>query len=164
MDESQKTAIGAVLGRIPSGIFILTVGDGAGKETGMLCSWVQQAAFEPPLLVLSLKQGRYVTDWLAHSRTAVLNLVGESEKQLLGHFGRGFKIDEPAFQGIECQRTARGLPILNDALGYLECELREQYSAGDHFLHVLEVMGGGTGPMLHEEQPMVHIRKSGFHY
>lgn len=164
MDDSQRKEIGTVLGRIPSGIFILTVGDGQGRETGMLCSWVQQAAFDPPLLTLVLKEGRYVNDWLQQSRRAILNLVGESGKELLGHFGRGFKIDEPAFEEIELTRSASNLPILTDALGHLECEVVSQTPAGDHVVHLLEVKAVGAGEMLHEERPMVHVRKNGFHY
>ena len=50
-----------VLGRTPSGVFILTCSDGAGHETGMLASWVQQASFDPPMLALAVEQ--YVGDW-----------------------------------------------------------------------------------------------------
>ena len=164
MDDTQRKEIGTVLGRVPSGIFILTVGDGQGHETGMLCSWVQQAAFDPPLLTLALKQGRYVNDWLQQSRRAVLNLVGESGKEFLGHFGRGFKIEEPAFEGIEFTRLPSGLPVLTDALGFLECEVLSQTEVGDHVIHILEVKSVGAGEMLHEERPMVHVRKNGFHY
>lgn len=164
MDDALRKEIGTVLGRVPSGIYILTVGDGQGRETGMLCSWVQQAAFEPPLLTLALKQGRYVNDWLLQTRRALLNLVGESGKELLGHFGRGFKIDEPAFDGIELTRLPNGLPVLTDALGYLDCEVISQTTAADHVIYVLEVKAAGAGEMLHEERPMVHVRKNGFHY
>src|SRR6185369_15859691 len=101
LSAEQLAQIGPVLGRIPSGIFILTVGDGTGRETGMLCSWVQQASFQPPTVTIALRSDRYVNDWLTASKAAVLNLVGESEKQFLVHFGRGFKQDEPAFSGIE---------------------------------------------------------------
>lgn len=164
MEDKHRHDIGMVLGRTPSGIFILTAGDGAGHETGMLCSWVQQAAFDPPSLTMSLKQGRYVNDWLTQTRKLVLNLVGESAKQLLSHFGRGFKIEEPAFEGIELTRAKNGLPVLAEALGYLECEVRSQQAVGDHTTYFLEITAAGPGETLHEEQPMVHIRKSGFHY
>ncbi len=51
--DKHHTPIAQVLGRIPSGIFVLTVGDDTGRETGMLASWVQQASFDPPEQVLS---------------------------------------------------------------------------------------------------------------
>lgn len=156
--------IAAVLGRVPSGIFVLTASDGAGHETGMLCSWVQQSSFTPPAVTIALRRDRYVNEWLSRTRKATLNLVGESAKQFLVHFGRGFKIDEPAFEGIDIRRGLTGLPVLVEALGYLEGNIVGSIAAGDHLVHVLEIVAAGAGEMLHEEHPMVHVRKSGLSY
>ena len=163
--DKHHTAVAQVLGRIPSGIFVLTVGDDSGRETGMLASWVQQASFDPPQLTIAIKRERYVNDWLLRRPFVVLNLVGESEKTLLGHFGRGFKEDEPAFAGIEIARgPATGLPALTTALGFLECRVIGQLPTGDHVIHLLEIVDATAGETLHEEQPMVHVRKSGLSY
>ncbi|MBC8108463.1 MAG: hypothetical protein H7Z14_17895, partial [Anaerolineae bacterium] len=47
--DEQKLPIGKALGRIPSGVFVLTAAH-AGERMAMLASWVQQAAFEPPAI------------------------------------------------------------------------------------------------------------------
>ena len=54
--------------------------------------------------------------------------------------------------------------VLAEALGYLEGNITAQFPAGDHIVHVMEVIAAGAGEMLHEEQPMVHVRKSGLSY
>ena len=164
MDDKKHSEVAMVLGRVPSGIFILTARDGAGRETGMLCSWVQQVAFSPPLISVVIRNDRYVNEWIERTGKAAINIVGESQKHFLSHFGRGFKIDDPAFEGIETARSPLGLPVLTEALGYLECRAVAKYVAADHFMHLLEVVSAGTGEMLHEEQPMVHIRKNGLNY
>ena len=154
-----------MLGRIPSGIFVLTVGDDSGRETGMLASWVQQASFDPPQVTIAVKRERYVNQWLQRRPFAILNLLGESEKNLLGHFGRGFKEDESAFQGLELVRgPITGLPALSQALSYLECRALSHLDAGDHVIHLMEIVNAGVGEALHEEQPMVHVRKTGLSY
>ena len=164
MDQDQAKDLAAVLGRIPSGIYIMTVGDGQGHETGVLCSWVQQSGFQPPSLTVAVRHDRYVNAWLTETKRAVINIVGEASKHLLGHFGRGFKADEPAFTGLDIARGTLGLPVLTDALGYLEVQLVNSLSTGDHTIYVVEILAAGAGATLHEEQPMVHIRKSGMHY
>ena len=63
-----------ILGRIPSGILILTVRH-EDRETGMLASWVKQAGFTPPSVTVAVKQGRYVADWLTAGAPLVLNFV-----------------------------------------------------------------------------------------
>ncbi|WP_339908415.1 flavin reductase family protein [Symmachiella dynata] len=164
MADEKNSDLAQVLGRIPSGVFILTCGDDNGNTTGMLASWVQQAAFEPPMISVVVKEGRYVNDWLGQTGRAVVNVVSESQKQLLGHFGRGFEPDQPAFEGLEITTGETGLPILTDGLGYLEGEVVESLAAGDHRVYLLKVIAAGSGPRLADEAPMIHIRKNGFNY
>lgn len=161
---SSLEAIGPVLGRTPSGVYILTARNAAGQETGALVSWVQQASFSPPMVTVAVNQKRYLRDWLATSPEMILNLVGESQKQFLKHFGAGFAPDEPAFSGLNITRSASGLPILADAMGHLAGVVRSQLETGDHVIYAVEIIGGGYGEGFLESRPMVHIRKSGFNY
>lgn len=153
--------IGPILGRVPSGIFILTATGEEGYETGMLASWVMQAGFEPPMVTVCVKQGRYVEEWLSAGRPFNLNVLSEDQKDLLGHFGRGFEPGEPAFEGLKVSRCSRGLPVLSDSIGWLECEPAESLTSGDHHIFLAQVTGG---KLISEDRPMVHVRKSGLHY
>lgn len=161
---TDRDAIAAVLGRTPSGLYILVAGNGEGEQTGMLASWVQQASFDPPAVTVAVNKSRYLNDWLQKSPQVVLNLVGESQKQFLGHFGRGFEPGEPAFDGITTTEASNGLPALSDALGYLEGQVTGQIDAGDHMVYVVQITGAGHGEALAGERPWVHIRKNGFGY
>ena len=149
-----------ILGRVASGIFILTAihGDDA---TGMLASWVMQAGFDPPMVTVAVKQGRYIETWLADGASFVLNVVGQEDKTLLKHFARGFEPGAPAFEGVATEPSPRSVPILQAAIGHLECQVKDQIASGDHTIFLAEVVGG----RLHsEEKPMVHVRKSGRNY
>src|SRR5262245_44537847 len=118
---SKSKSYDPVLGRVPSGIFILTVGSGT-RATGMLASWVMQAGFEPPMVSVAVKLGRYVCDWITEGQPFVLNVVGESQKDLLKHFAKGFEPGAAAFEGVPITHCARGVPVLKESLGHLECE------------------------------------------
>ena len=157
---SVTKEIDPVLGRIPSGIYILTVGSGE-QATGMLASWVMQAGFDPPMVSVAVKQGRYVCEWITAGQPFVLNLVGENEGQLLKHFGRGFEPGEPAFTGLSISYCPRGVPILDVALGHLECEQAGIVDSGDHRIFLAKVV---RGRLATDAKPMVHIRTSGAHY
>jgi flavin reductase (DIM6/NTAB) family NADH-FMN oxidoreductase RutF len=149
-----------ILGRIPSGVFILTVRHGS-RETGMLTSWIQQAGFEPPMVSVALRQGRYLTEWLLEKAPFALNFIRSDQMNLLKHFGKGFEPDENAFDGLEMHADSRGVPILADSLGHLECEVASHIDSGDHRIFLAHIAGGrfsGDG------QPLVHIRKNGSHY
>src|SRR5436305_10749406 len=77
----------AALGRVPSGLFVLTARHG-GDETGMLASWVQQCSFEPPQVSVALRQGREVQAWLTDGAAFTLNILDDSQTDMISHFGR----------------------------------------------------------------------------
>lgn len=168
MTDSHSTPsrdlIAAVLGRTPSGVFVLTVRGPDGRETGMLTSWVQQASFEPPMITIAVNRKRFVHDWLADSPDVVLNLVGAGQKQFLKQFGAGFGPTEPAFEGCQVTRGANGMPVLADAMGHLEGRVITRMETGDHVVYAVEITAAGLGPDFASMSPWVHVRKNGMNY
>jgi flavin reductase (DIM6/NTAB) family NADH-FMN oxidoreductase RutF len=150
----------AALGRIVSGITVLTARRG-DQATGMLASWVQQCAFEPPHVSIAIKQGRPMNGWLTGNSHFVLNVLADSQKNLVAHFGRGFSLETPAFEGLELGSSPGNQPILLQALAYLECEVTSRLAVGDHDLLVGRVVAGA---MQGDAGPMVHLRRSGMRY
>lgn len=153
-------ALAAAVGRIPSGLFIVTMRHG-DAETGMLASWVQQCSFEPLQVSVAIRQGRPANAWLTPGASFAINILEEDQPDLLVHFGKGFALDQPAFAGLDVRRSPDGAPVLCDALAYLDCRVAERYPAGDHDLIVGRVVGGRVQC---EGRPMVHVRKNGAHY
>jgi flavin reductase (DIM6/NTAB) family NADH-FMN oxidoreductase RutF len=157
---THDQSLAAALGRIPSGLFILSIGQG-DQATGMLASWVQQCSFEPPQISLAVKPGRHAADLLTAKAAFVLNILGAGQAELLKHFGKGFGPGEPAFNGLDVHPTAEGVPVLRAALAHLDCRVVGRMHAGDHEIVIGRVAAG----RLHADgQPAVHVRKSGAHY
>jgi len=155
-NDPQKALAGA-LGRVPSGLFIVTMRNGEA-ETGLLTSWVQQCSFEPPQISLAVRTEREVNAWLTPGARFTVNILGEGEKSLVSHFARGFALDEPAFTGLSI-RHPEGYPaVLTDALAYLLCEVAGQCPAGDHNLFIARV---NDGHMQGDSRPKIHVRKNG---
>lgn len=154
--------LGLALGRIPSGLYILTLRQGAGV-TGMLASWVQQAGFEPPMVTVAVRRDRFVADWLSNARRYTLNQIPTGAKSLVRHFARGFEPEAEAFAGLEIRHELPSAgPVLADALAYLDIELSGSLDSGDHRVFVGEVVAGAI--IKPEADPMIHVRHSGFHY
>ncbi len=155
------TGLAQALGRIPSGLYILTVEHGE-RSTGMLASWVQQAGFEPPMVTVGIRRDRHVADWIAEAGKFTLNQLAIGSKALIRHFGRGFAPDANAFDGVELRHDARGGPILAAAMAYLDAEVAGELAAGDHRIFVARIDGGGL--LQSDAEPLVHVRANGFHY
>ena len=159
MTEAHRQ-LSAALGRIPSGLFILTARHHS-LETGMLVSWVQQCSFDPPQISLAIQRNRPISAWLGEGAAFTLNILDHTQTDMVAHFGRGFTLQEAAFEGLEIDRPDDGAPVLQEALAYLQCQVTGGCPVGDHVLFIASVEGGRV---LSEGQPMVHIRKSGVHY
>lgn len=164
ISDETRDAIGAVLGRLPSGLFIVTASNARGDETGLLASWVQQASFEPPMLTVAVNAKRYLHDWLRERPVLGLNLVGEQQTAFLKHFGGGFEPGEPAFTGQAMTHGNTGAPLLTNALGWLEGHVRGRLESGDHVVYAVEIVSARRGPAFTEMTPYVHVRKNGFRY
>ncbi len=153
-------SLGSALGRIPSGVFILTM-ETETVETGMLASWAQQCSFQPPMIAFSVQRNRPLIGLLAIGATFTLNILEAAQTDMIAHFGKGFALTDDAFVNLEIEPKSPHGPILKEAHGYLLGTVRGQVSAGDHELFLAEITAGA---LLEEGQPMVHIRKNGFHY
>lgn len=148
------------LGRVPSGLFIVTAG-AADEATGFLASWVQQVGLEPPSLTVAVKQGRHVGKLIREHGTFCASVLDAESKGLLGHFARGFAPGDPAFTGIDVGHTADGVPYLAGALAYVECRFVDAVDWADHTLFCGEVVGGATH---RDGDPLVHLRTTGQTY
>ena len=149
------------LGRLPSGLFILTA-PLAGRPTGMLASWVQQAGFAPPMLTVALRLDRPLTARITESRRFTLSQLAAGQKHLLRHFARGFEPGDDAFDGVATEGDGASGPYLAESLSYLRCEVAGHVDGGDHRVFLARVEGGDL--LLPDAEPMLHVRKTGLHY
>lgn len=157
--ETELGAIGQSIARIPSGCSILTVARG-DRSTGMLVSWVQQAAFVPPSISVCVKDGRPPIALIDASGRFVLNVIGEDPAPLFKHFGKGFALDDDAFDGVESDASPFG-PTLRSAVAHLGCVVTEKVAVGDHILYVATVEAAHAAA---DAKPHVHLRKNGLSY
>ncbi|HOA74398.1 MAG TPA: flavin reductase family protein [Phycisphaerae bacterium] len=159
MNGDVKKQVARPIGQIPSGCFVMTASHG-GRATGILASWVQQASFDPPMVTVAVKQGRPIQELIEASGHFVLNHVNENPLSMFRHFGRGFRLDEPAFDGLSTQTDPAGI-ILQDCAGHLSCRVVNSVETGDHRLYIGEVIGGSYKG---DERPYVHLRSNGLQY
>lgn len=161
MATAEPSTLAAALGRVPSGLFVVTARH-EGQETGMLASWVMQCGFAPPQVTVAVKKDRPLVRWLVdHNAPVVVNVVPEDGRKLVAHFGKGFAPGEPAFDGLDVDREAAGAPVLKAATAYLDCRVAGWADATDHIVFVLEV---SSGRVLSDAKPAFHVRKNGLNY
>ena len=161
ISEQLKQTAGKALGRIPSGVFILTAGQGS-DATAMMASWVQQAGFDPPAVSIAMAKGRPIADVIVASKMFALSIIPDGDSSLMKRYARGVKPGEDPFAGVETIQTPSGIPAMKSALAWLQCRLIQTCDfGGDHDLLIAEVVAGN---ILHPGTAFMHQRGSGFHY
>jgi flavin reductase (DIM6/NTAB) family NADH-FMN oxidoreductase RutF len=163
MSESdpQRMHLGKAIGRVPSGVFILTT-QHENKLQAILASWVQQTSFNPPALSIALSKDRPIAQAIRGSKQLALSIIPEDDKSLMKHYVRPLQEGADPFAGVRILQSPNGLPVLADSLAYLECRLMSVFDfGGDHEIFVVEIV---NGEILKEGKPFMHVRGNGFHY
>ena len=161
MDEELGSFVPA-LGRISSGLFIVTTGTGE-NATGFLGSWVMQAGFEPPAVTVAVHRDRAVLGVLRKCGHFCLSVLSTSSMHYLKHFARGFQPGENAFEGLTTTAASTSeVPYLADAHAHLECEILGEQVWTNHVVVCGEVLAGSCRDLI--EMPATHVRNSGLSY
>jgi flavin reductase (DIM6/NTAB) family NADH-FMN oxidoreductase RutF len=159
--ENTEATVAKAIGRIPSGVFILTTRH-AGRDEVMMASWVQQAAFQPLAVSVAVHKDRPMRQTLLAARRFALAVLPQDDTSLMKKYARGVPPGQDPFEGVEVLTTPAGLRVPVGALAYLECELIEACDfGGDHEIHVARV---AAGQILREGKSFSHLRGSGSHY
>ena len=159
---NQAAALKA-LGRVPSGLFVLTAGKGE-TAVAMLVSFVQQVSLEPLMLGVALKPDRVASAAITSEKHFVINILHAGEKTLLRAFAKKSTMGKDAFAGVNSKTLPTGGAVLLDACAFLECQLIGVHDiGGDHQLYVGRVVGGDLlgDPAA---KPTVHVRQDGGKY
>jgi flavin reductase (DIM6/NTAB) family NADH-FMN oxidoreductase RutF len=81
---------------------------------------------------------------LREARGFALSLLAGDQAAVAQHFARGV----PPFahwHGIATREGAEGAPLIDGAIGWLECRVQAEHDAGDHTLFVGKVLAAEQG-------------------
>jgi flavin reductase (DIM6/NTAB) family NADH-FMN oxidoreductase RutF len=132
--DAKKT----LLRKIPHGLFVCGVAEGE-EVNGFTASWVTQGSFEPPLVVMAVRADSTSNGIIQRTRRFSLNVLAADQKDLAATFFKPQKAVGGRFETVPFSLGELGLPLLDDALGGLECELVGEVAHGDHTVFVAAV-------------------------
>jgi flavin reductase (DIM6/NTAB) family NADH-FMN oxidoreductase RutF len=141
-----------LLRRFPSGVAVVTV-ELEGERIGLTVSSLVSLSLAPPLVGVAVSRQAALHELLRRAGAFGASLLGEGQEALAARFSRGVPpialwTDVPVRVGV------LGAPLLEGAIGWLECETRAEHETGDHTLFVGEVVAAEAGPA---GRPLVHL-------
>jgi flavin reductase (DIM6/NTAB) family NADH-FMN oxidoreductase RutF len=148
-----------LLRKIPHGLFICGVAEGQDVN-GFTASWVTQGSFEPPLVVVAVRSDSTSNGMIQRTGRFSLNVLSADQKALAAVFFKPQNAVGGRFDAAPYQLGPLGLPILEDALGGVECEVVGQVAHGDHTVFVAEVKSA----TLHRDDAALELSATGWQY
>ena len=156
LDAAAKKIL---LRKFPHGVFICGVAEG-GEVNGFTASWVTQGSFEPPLVVMAVRADSTSNGMIQRTGRFSLNVLAADQKDLAAVFFKPQKAVGGRFDAAPFTLGALGLPLLDGALGGVECELVGQVARGDHTIFV----GAVKSAVLHRDGAALELAGTGWQY
>jgi flavin reductase (DIM6/NTAB) family NADH-FMN oxidoreductase RutF len=156
MDEAAKKTVLRLFNYV---LCVVTV-PAPGGGHGFTANWIAQAAFEPPMISITVENDSRAIGLLRQGGVFAVNVLPSGTRELAGQLGRRSRTNPDKFLGVVTEPGATGCPLLVEALGHVECRVRGELPAGDHTLFLGEVVEAG----IRREGAPLTMTESGFRY
>ena len=143
----------ALMREVPAPVAVVTVTAG-GRSAGLTVDSFVSLSLEPPLVGIALGRQAALHELLREASAFALSILAAGQEHLAQHFARGVP-PIGLWTGIETRDGELGAPLIEGALGWVECRLASEHPAGDHTLFVGEVVSSRRGP---GREALVHHR------
>jgi flavin reductase (DIM6/NTAB) family NADH-FMN oxidoreductase RutF len=130
------------LGRFATGVAFVTAAP-EGEPAGLIVNSFASVSLEPPLV--SFAPSCTSLTWSRMRRTGRfgVNVLGRRHAPFVQ---RATPAGSDRFAGLDWQPGRTGVPLLDDALATLECEIAAEHGAGDHWIVVGRVLDLRVSP------------------
>lgn len=152
-----------VLWAFPSGLYVL--GTRAGdRRNGMTMNWVSQVSFDPKLVAVSVETTAFSHELIVEGGVFSVSLVDREDRAIVRKFTRPVEVDLEArtLNGFPFHDGRTGAPILDQAVGYVECEVRQRVECGGHALFLGEVVDAAFQKP--EDTPVLRMEDTRMNY
>ncbi len=157
MDAAAKKT---VLRMFTYGLYAVTARDGEATSA-MTVNWIMQSSFDPPMVTLAVEADSHSRRVIEASGAFAVNVYESGQREFAGRLGMTWAKHPEKLAGLGARPgPATGSPLIESALGWVECRVAGSLASGDHILFVAEVVEAG----LNREGTPLTLKEAGFKY
>jgi len=152
-----------VLWSMPYGLYVL--GSRAGEErNAMTINLVTQVATEPKLVGVAVTKEALTHRLVSEGRVFSLNFVDREDRAIVRRFVKPVELDPQAhtLNGFAYHEARTGAPVLDQAVAYVDCEVRQAVDVGDHTFFIGEVVDAAF--QKDEDTPVLRMEDTRMNY
>ena len=140
-----------MLAAIPAGVVVVAAPAGGGFR-GMTATSFAPVSLEPPLVLVSAEATAATAEAIQAAGRFSASLLERSQEFLAERFAGRAPAVTGSWRGVPHRLSPGGLPYVDGAVAWFDCEVRSTFPAGDHVIVVGEVREALRGP----GEPLVH--------
>lgn len=140
-----------ILGHYPTGVCAITAMSGE-TPVGMVVGSFTSVSLNPPLVAFF--PDRASTSWprIEKAKRFCVNILSGHQREVCKALSSKA---ENKFENVSYRLSSAGLPIIDDALAWIDCDLDAVHEAGDHFIAVGKVQALAVE---HPHQPLLFFK------
>jgi flavin reductase (DIM6/NTAB) family NADH-FMN oxidoreductase RutF len=140
---------------LPAPVSVVTVR--VGEQTvGLTVDSLVSLSLDPPFVGIAVGRHAALHELIRDAGAFAVSLLASEQDRLAQHFARGVP-PIGLWTGIETRDGELGAPLIEGALGWIECRLAAEHPVGDHTLFVGDVVSAARGP---GREALVHLRQA----
>jgi flavin reductase (DIM6/NTAB) family NADH-FMN oxidoreductase RutF len=140
-----------VIGHFATGVAIVTC-QGDDGPAGLTTNAVTSLSLDPLLMLVCFDNGSRTLPAVRSARRFAVNVLRAGQEDLAAVFASK-RVGREKFESVT-HTVAHGVPVLDDALAWVACELVELLPGGDHTIGIGAVVAGAAT----EGEPLVFHR------
>jgi flavin reductase (DIM6/NTAB) family NADH-FMN oxidoreductase RutF len=122
------------------GIIVVTAAKGE-RLTASTITWISQASFKPPMVMMAVRKGGSFHDIIQESRGFVVHVVGRDQQDFAAAFFRAVHLEDGKLNGYTFEPSPRTTaPVFNIAPAWFEARIVNALQGGDHDVFLAEVI------------------------
>jgi flavin reductase (DIM6/NTAB) family NADH-FMN oxidoreductase RutF len=120
-----------VLGQYPTGVCVITAMERGGEMFGMAVGSFTSVSLDPPLVAFFPDCGS--TSWpkIESVKRFCVNILSAGQESVCRRFASKAA---NKFEGVKHHTSSFGVPTIDDAVAFIDCDLYSVQEAGDHFI------------------------------
>lgn len=135
--------INQVTFKIPNALVL--VGSRAGDEwNGMTTSWVTQVSQEPVLIGIGVDTVAVTHRLITDGGSFTVNLWDAEHTRPFVKFSKPATMEGMTLNGYGISEGATGAPVFDDAVAWMDCEVRQAVPCGTHTFFIGEIVAAGV--------------------
>jgi len=135
--------VNKVTWKIPNALAL--IGSASGEEwNGMTASWITQLSMEPVLIGVGIDNKAVTHRLITESGSFTVNLWSAEDTRIFVKFSKPATREGNTLNGRPVHPGRSGAPVFDEAVAWIECEVRQAIDFGTHTLFVGEVVDAGV--------------------